>query len=192
MLYRDVYLALGVLVMPSARAIAIEILPHFKKHVLAGPDFVFTYGYYAACIGRDPAKESLVIGPAMHTIGALCVCALIPVAPLHYVKRDDGSPSLIFEEDFKERMNVLPHRGVMKVAARIFKYTEAHFQKMEEVLREVVKDSWSPHKLWHAVIDDSYTNSDRSVFEHALEAYKQLIKDAQPGAPADGARPAGE
>jgi hypothetical protein len=67
--------------MATAREIAIEVMPHFAKHVLAGQ--VAPYGVYAAAIGRNAAKESMVIGKAMHIIGGVCVLARIPVAPLH-------------------------------------------------------------------------------------------------------------
>ncbi len=75
--------------MSSAREIALEVLPHFAENVLAGR--VLSYGYYAKAIGRDVAKESIVIGQAMHAIGGVCAIAGIPIAPLHYDLADHGA-----------------------------------------------------------------------------------------------------
>jgi hypothetical protein len=57
--------------MSTTREIAIDILPHFSSNVLKGN--VQTYGYYANKIGRKPEKKSMIIGPAMHLIGAACI-----------------------------------------------------------------------------------------------------------------------
>ena len=81
--------------MATARELAIQVLPYFAGYVLAG--HVHPYGVYAKAIGRDPAKESMVIGKAMHAIGAVCVLAAIPVAPLYFIKRADGEWRGVFE-----------------------------------------------------------------------------------------------
>lgn len=46
-----------------------------------------SYGVYAKATGWDPAKDSIVIGKAIHAIGGVCVLVGIPVAPLHFVER---------------------------------------------------------------------------------------------------------
>src|SRR6266581_811840 len=108
--------------MPSAREIALEVLPHFRESVLAGR--VLSYGVYAKAIGRDVATESIVIGHAMHAIGGMCAFAAIPVAPLHFVQRADGEWRGIFESDASERTEVLPHYDLLQLAARIHTYNE--------------------------------------------------------------------
>src|SRR3989442_1056141 len=115
--------------MPSAREIALEVLPHFKENVLAGR--VLSYGVYAKAIGRDVATESMVVGQAMHAIGGMCAFAAIPVAPLHFVQRADEGWRGIFESDSSERIHVLPHYDLLYLAARVHTYTEDDFRKLE-------------------------------------------------------------
>jgi hypothetical protein len=141
--------------MSTAREIAIEVLPHFAKSVLSG--HVFSYGVYAKAIGRNQAKESMVIGKAMHAIGGVCVLVGIPVAPLHFVERADGEWRGVFESAFAERTHVLPHYDLLCVTARIHKYTEKDFERVERALRETLPkylrpDQLSPHDIWHLAI----------------------------------------
>jgi len=103
-----------------------EVLPHFVEAVLAGHQR--TYGYYAQKIGRDPATESIAIGPVMHLIGAICVFRRIPIAPLYYVTRADGEPRNIFAADPLESRYVLPHFDTLYIAAREYKYGSVEFQ----------------------------------------------------------------
>jgi len=65
--------------MPTAREIALSVLPHFAESVIAKR--IHSYGAYATWIGCNPAKESMIIGQAMHAIGASCFLAAIPVLP---------------------------------------------------------------------------------------------------------------
>src|SRR2546427_11958805 len=66
--------------MATAHEIALQLLPWFAENVVArNPPL--SYGYYAGKIGRDPAKEAIIVGHAMHAIGAVCVIRQLPVAP---------------------------------------------------------------------------------------------------------------
>lgn len=102
--------------MSSTRETAAEILPHFATAVLARKQH--TYGHYARLIGRNPAKESMIVGPAMHLIGALCIISQVPVAPLYWVKRSDGEEKQVFTSDPIEVEHVLPYRNMMYVVSR--------------------------------------------------------------------------
>lgn len=164
--------------MASARELAIEVLPLFARNVIAG--HVHPYGVYAAAIGRDAARESMVIGKAMHAIGGVCVLAGIPVAPLYFIKRADGEWRGVFESDPIERECVLPHYDLLYVTAREFKYSESDFARVEKGLREVLPkhmrpDQLSPHAIWrwaiHAKLKDGST-----PFERAIAKYRELFE----------------
>ncbi len=164
--------------MSTAREVALEVLPYFAKNVLAKQQR--TYGYYAASIGRDSAKEGMVIGKAMHAIGAACVFTFVPVAPLFYVERADGEWRGVFEEDDLERERVLPHYDVMLVTAREHVYTEKDFSRVERALRQVLPKylkptQLSPHDLWHVALLNKFKDGD-TFFERALGTYQQELK----------------
>lgn len=160
--------------MDSARTIALNVLPAFAANVLDGRER--TYGYYARIIGRSPDKEAMVIGHAMHMIGALCVIFEIPVAPLAYVKRANKSRPAVFERDAVERVHVLPHYNVMCLAARIHTYSRDEFIRIEGALREKVKDSWSPHEMWHQAVWQKPKGTEESYLLRSIERYKSLIE----------------
>ena len=172
--------------MASARELAIEVLPHFAQNVLTG--HVHAYGVYAKAIGRDPAKESMVIGKAMHAIGAVCVLAAIPIAPLHFIKRADDEWRGVFESDVLETAHVLPHYDLLYVTAREFKYSEGDFARVEKALKEVLPkylrpDQLSPHDIWHWAICAKLKDGS-TPFERALAKYRELfekIKAAKDG-----------
>src|SRR5205823_5201263 len=111
--------------MSTALQIAADVLPHFKENVLSGR--AQTYGHYARAIGRNAARESPVIGKAMHVIGAACVMARVPAAPIHYVERADGEWRGIFESAASESIHVLPAWDTLAVSAGIHKYSEKDF-----------------------------------------------------------------
>jgi hypothetical protein len=173
---------LGVsIAMASARELAIEVLPHFAKNVIAR--HVHSYGVYAKAIGRDPAKESMVIGQAMHAIGAVCVLAAIPVAPLYFIKRADGEWRGVFESDSSEREHVLPHYDLLYVTAREFKYSDSDFGRVEKGLREVLPkylrpDQLSPHDVWHWAIRTKLKDG-ATPFERALARYREIFAIAK-------------
>ncbi len=165
--------------MPIIREIALSVLPHFAANVIARR--IRTYGHYASAIGRDPATEGVVIGHAMHAIGAACILCRVPLAPLHFVERADGNWRGVFESNPTESIHVLPHYDVLYVAAREYGYSETDFQKVEKALREVIpkhfpSDFSSPHDLWlfsiHKKLNDGST-----FFERALQHYKSIISD---------------
>jgi hypothetical protein len=140
--------------MSSAREIAGEILPHFATAVLARRQH--SYGHYARLIGRNPANESMVVGPAMHLIGALCVISQVPVAPLYWVKRSDGEQKQMFASDPIETKHVQPHHEVMYVVSREYSYSPTEFDGISRKLQKIIKDAWppdwTPHFMWHQLV----------------------------------------
>jgi len=166
--------------MATAREIALAVLPHFAKNVLAGS--VCDYSYYAKAIGRNPAKEAIIVGDAMHAIGGTCVLCEAPVAPLHYVQRADGKWRGVFEADSIERSHVLPHYKLLYEAARVYAYTQSDFSRIERGLRDIIPEFLSPHNLgsphdiWHVAVlnklDDSTT-----PFQRALVAYQRIVDE---------------
>lgn len=160
--------------MATARESALEILPFFSENVLKG--VVRSYGYYASKIGRNPAKESMIVGPPMHAIGAICVIAGVPVAPLYFVEREDKTWQGVFEGDPLESIHVLPHYSRLYVVARENKYTEEDFQRIGRGLREVIPNDWTPHFMWHYAIVNKPKDSEQTYFERALEKYNELFE----------------
>jgi len=167
--------------MPSAREIAIQVLPFFAEEVLAGN--VLPYGFYAKAIGRSAAKEAMVIGQAMHAMGAACVLTQIPVAPLHFAKRADDGWRGVFEADSAERLHVLPHYDLLYVTAREFAYSHQDFRRVARVLREVFPkylkpDQLSPHDLWHVVIYWKLREGG-TIFTKALDKCREIYANAK-------------
>ena len=160
--------------MASAVEIAQQVAPHFAQRVLAG--HVCDYALYAKAIGR-PSKEARVIGGAMHVIGAACVIAGVPVAPLHYVQRADGKWRAVFEGDSLERALVLPHFNTLLEAARLHSYKQEEFTLVERVLKNIPKVLGphgldSPHKVWHVALTNK-KNKPATPFENALALYQR-------------------
>ena len=160
--------------MSTAREIALEVLPHFARNVLVR--HVFSYGHYADAIGRNSANESMAIGPAMHAIGAACVFARIPVAPLYFVKRADSQDAQVFVSDPLENQLVTEHYDILFVAAREYPYTEQDFQRIK-ALSEKIPNGWSPHLMWHVAVATKPKGSDETYFERALNVYKEFIEN---------------
>lgn len=161
--------------MATAREIALEVLPHFAKNVLARR--VCSYGHYAKATGRNSAKQSMAIGPAMHVIGSACVFAKIPVAPLYFVKRADNQDAQVFVSDPLENQRVAEHYDTLFVTAREYLYTEQDFQRIEVGLREKIPNDWSPHFMWHYAVVNKPKGSDETYFERALAIYKEIIEN---------------
>jgi hypothetical protein len=164
--------------MPAAREIALELLPAFIESVLAKR--VYAYGTYAAKIGRNSAKESMVVGMGMHAIGAACVFAMVPIAPLYYVKRQDSAWRGVFEADPVEAVHVLPHYDLLYVTAREHEYTATEMAKLDRALRDTLPkilpdDYLSPHDLWRFAIYYKLKNGSTPWLE-AIAHYEQ-IKD---------------
>jgi hypothetical protein len=159
--------------MASEGEIAIEVLPHFAKSVLAKRRR--TYGHYAVAIGRRTA-EGIVMGKAMHAIGAACVFASVPVAPLYYVERQDHGWRGIFESDQAEREQVLPFYDLLRVTAREYDYTQRDFDIVDAVLREVLpllRQSMSPHEMWHVALHPF--ESGDTFFSRAVGRYQGML-----------------
>jgi hypothetical protein len=167
--------------MATAREVAVEVLPHFAEAVIARREY--TYGHYAVAIGRSEAKESIVIGQAMHAIGAACVFCAVPVAPLAFVKRADGEWRGVFETDILERQHVLPHFDLLYVTARDFEYSSRDFERVGKALADVlprhVGPNWlSPHELWTLAVTLKASDG-RTVFERAVAKYESLYSEAK-------------
>jgi hypothetical protein len=167
--------------MSTAREIAIEVLPHFERNVLERR--VLSYGVYANAIGRDPAKDSMSIGQAMHAIGGACVLLAIPVAPLYFVKRSDDHWRGVFEADPAESQHVLPHYDLLYVSARMFKYSSKDFQRIDRALREILPkhlrpDQLSPHDIWHLAIYTSRPDGTTSLIR-ALNRYREILAEIE-------------
>ena len=157
----------------------MEVLPQFAQNVLAQQ--VHTYGYYAHSIGRDSAKEGVVVGKAMHAIGAACVFTLVPVAPLYYVERADGEWRGVFQEDAQKRNLVLPHYDLLSVTAREYRYSEGDFDKIARALREVPPKylkpmQLSPHHMWHVALQNKIKDGG-TFFERALAEYRRIFNE---------------
>jgi len=140
---------------------------------------VRSYGYYAKKIGLDPARESIVLGPAFHAIGGVCVLAGIPVAPLYYVKREDGAWRGVFQSDPLEALRVLPYYKILFVAAREGRYEEEGFQRVFKGLTEILPQSWSPHFIWHYAIVNSFDESGQTYFERSLDRYRCIVDEVR-------------
>jgi hypothetical protein len=171
--------------MATAHEIALQVLPWFAENVVArNPPL--SYGYYAGKIGRDPAKEAIIVGHAMHAIGAVCVIRQLPVAPLHYAKRMDGEARQVFASNKLEADYVLRHVGKMRIVAREYHFTAEEFEGLAGVMRKVLTGkapaSWTPHVLWEMVIKERPKNSDQTYLQRALSHYDKLwaeMKDSR-------------
>ncbi len=119
----------------------------------------------------------------MHAIGAVCVLTTIPIAPLYFIRRADGEWRGVFASDASETVHVLPHYDLLYVTARVFKYSENDFARVEKGLKEILpkhfrSDQLSPHDIWHWAI---YTKlKDGSTpFERALAKYREIFENAK-------------
>ena len=162
--------------MTSAIQLALDVLPHFRTAVLKR--HVYTYGHYASAIGRDSATESMVVGKAMHAIGAACVLGAVPLAPLHFVERADGEWRGVFESDASERIHVLPEYNLLYMTARDHHYSERDFERIHRSLavafpKHLNPNQLSPHDLWHVVINAKRQDGS-TIFQQALVKYREL------------------
>lgn len=157
--------------MSRAVQLAVAVMPCFAKNVLQRRPW--TYGCYASHLGRNPAKEAITLGGAFHAIGGACVLHLLPVAPLHYVQRQDGRARGIFEADALEARDVLPYYDEMYVAAREYPFSAEELERVGRTLSKIPSD-WSPHRIWHCAIVSCPRNSDRTYFQSALSRYREF------------------
>ena len=169
--------------MSTAKEIAVSVMPHFIDAVLTRRPR--TYGYFARKIGRDPGKEAIIIGPAMHLIGAFCVFRQIPVAPLYYVTRDDGEEQDVFRNDSLEARHVLPHKNMMYVVAREYIYAKDELVTLAERLEKLMIDhapkEWTPHVMWHLAVTNRPKNSQQTYWERALSRYTDQFAELRAG-----------
>jgi hypothetical protein len=164
--------------MATGQELALQLLPFFAENVVARHS-PRSYGYYAKLIGRDPAKEAISIGPAMHAIGAVCVIQQLPVAPLHWVIRAKGEPRQVFASDVLESHHIL-ERGrfdTMYVVAREYRYSIAEFERLQQAMEKLINKAppdWTPHFLWHLAIIKKSKGEDQTFLERAMSRYELL------------------
>ena len=167
--------------MATGQELALQLLSVFAENVVArhSPK---TYGYYAKLIGRDPAKEAISIGPAMHAIGAVCVIQQLPVAPLHWVVRAEGEPRQVFASDVLESHHILDRQrfDTMYVVAREYRYSMAEFEKLQQAMKTLIDKAprdWTPHFLWHLAIVKKPKGEDQTYLERAMLKYETLLAE---------------
>ena len=167
--------------MATGQELALQLLPAFAENVVArhSPK---TYGHYAKLIGRDPAKEAVSIGPAMHAIGAVCVFQQLPVAPLYWVVRGEGEARQVFASDVLESHHILD-RGrfdTMYVVAREYRYSMAEFEQLQQATEKLIAKAppdWTPHFLWHLAIVKKPKDEDQTYLERAMSGYETLLAE---------------
>ena len=168
--------------MPSAHEIAVALLDRFAENVVAkrGP---YSYGHYAAAIGKNPREYGLAIGQAMHAIGALCVIRQVPVAPLFWVERTDGGERGIFESDPIERARIIDTKDfdVMSVVAREHVYTREEFAGISAAMQKSLASGnlgrWSPHAIWHLTFRKKPTGEDITYYDRAMRRYREIFAE---------------
>jgi hypothetical protein len=154
---------------------ALKVLPYFTNAVLKRQ--VYSYGYFATCIGRNSSTDSVALGPVFHAIGAACVVNQVPVAPLYFVEREDGEERNIFESDGMECLNVLPHYDLLYVSAREYIYQPVEFERITSWLSRPSVSKLTPHDIWHRAIKWKPNNSEKTYFESALDKYRSFIEE---------------
>ena len=165
--------------MATGKELALQLLPAFAENVVARRS-PMTYGFYAKAIGRDPAKEAISIGPAMHAIGAVCVIQQLPVAPLYWVTREAGEPRQVFASDVLESHHILD-RGrfdTMYVVAREYRYSMAEFERLQQAMEKLINKAppdWTPHFLWRLAIVKKPKGEDQTYLERAMSRYEALL-----------------
>ena len=168
--------------MADSLSIAQSVLPHLLEHVARGPQWIRSYGFYAERIGMKAEQGGLAIGMAMHTIGAACVLAKVPVIPIHYVERADGEWRGIFESEYAEKCYVLSHWNLLATSSRVHVYTEANLGSVAKALNTVIpahlQSLSTPKQLWRFLI---YNESSHGVtwLHRALPAYEASIELAR-------------
>lgn len=171
--------------MTTGRELALQLLPDFSNNV--ENRVRRSYGYYAKIVGRDPAKEAILIGSAMHTIGAICVIQKLPVAPLYWVERAKGEPRQIFASDPIESANIIDcgRFDTMFVVAREYHYSTEEFKRLGNALERVLvgkaPPNWTAHHLWHMVIEKKPKGEDLTFLERAMSKYEMLYADMKAG-----------
>jgi hypothetical protein len=155
--------------MDDRLALANEILPLFRANTLRG--LTRTCGYYAFGSGRVTDD----VGHALHLIGAACVLARVPVAPIRFVEHVEDEWRGIFAIAAADSI----HAGawpLMCAASRLHTYSESDFEQMAGVLRTQLKACAqagpTPLGLWRIVVDHA--------FAQAAQRYEQIISLSRP------------
>ena len=142
--------------MNTQLALANDILPLFRANTLRG--LTRTCGYYAFASGRDADA----VGHALHLIGAACVLACIPVAPIHFVEHVEDEWRGIFAIAASESIyaDAWP---LMCAAARFHAYSESDFELVANVFRTQLKNyaeaSRTPLGLWQLVVTHAFAQA---------------------------------
>lgn len=173
--------------MATSKEIALQLLPFFAENVVARRP-PKPYGSYAKAIGRDPAKASISIGPAMHAIGAVCVIQQLPVAPLYYVVRAAGERRQVFASDALESHHILElgRFDTMYVVAREYCYSMSEFERVQQAMEKLISNApanWTPHFLWHLAIVQKPKGEDQTFLERAMSRYETLLAELKAARP---------
>jgi hypothetical protein len=166
--------------MATGQELALKLLPLFAENVVARQER--TYGYYAKAIGRDPAKDAISLGPAMHAIGAVCVIQQLPVAPLHWVASANGNRRQVFANDPLESQEILDQGrfDIMYVVAREYRYSMIEFENLHQTLKKLIEKAppdWTPHFLWHLSIVKKPKGEAITYLERAMLRYTTLFAE---------------
>jgi len=160
----------------TAVQLALEVMPHFIKSVV-DERRVRTYGSYCRAIGLDPVEYGRSMGKAMHAVGAACVVRRVPIAPLYWVERENGTDGEIFERRWRESAQVLPHRDFLYCVARDHRYTAEELRAVEATLSKAVESGYSPDRMWDVVIKGKPKGQAKTGFVLALERYKEIEQE---------------
>lgn len=168
--------------MATATEIAVQLVGVLAEEVLAGRQR--TYGFYAKAIGRSFAKEAIVVGPALHAIGAVCIIRQMPIPSLYYVTVADGEPKQVFSGSVLEAACVLPHFKKMYVVSREYQYKAEEFTTLCKKVTEIFAKhegpgSFSPHELWKLVIVKKPKGNSQTYLERALIRYQEIFEEVR-------------
>jgi hypothetical protein len=145
-------------------ALANEILPLLRANTLRG--LVRTSGYYAYRSGQSAVD----VGHALHLIGAACVFARVPVAPVHFIEDIQDDWRLIFTVAAadSDHADAWP---LICTTSRAYAYSESDFEHVATMVRSQLSryglDQQAPLGLWRLVVEQA--------LPQALARYQQVI-----------------
>lgn len=143
--------------------LANEILPLLRANTLRG--LIRTSGYYAFRSGQSAAD----VGHALHLIGAACVFARVPVAPVHFIEdlEDDWRRIFTIAAADSDHADAWP---MICATSRVHAYSESEFEHVAAMLRTQLRryglDEQAPLGLWRFVVEQA--------LPHALPRYQQI------------------
>lgn len=150
--------------MNHSLSLAHEILPLLRANTLRG--LTRTCGYYAFRSGQEPAN----VGYALHLIGAACVLAYLPVAPIQFVEHleDEWRGIFAIAAADSEYAGAWP---LICAASRLHRYSECDFDRVADVVRTQLpayaKAGETPLGLWRVLVDHALAQ--------ATARYEQII-----------------